>query len=45
VIDSDAHWREFESIALEYLKDKADTKALERWTSRLGRWAKAISPA
>jgi predicted TIM-barrel fold metal-dependent hydrolase len=35
VIDSDGHWREFEPIALEYLKDAAGAKAVERWTSRL----------
>jgi len=35
VIDSDGHWREFEPIALEYLKDTAGAKAVERWTSRL----------
>src|SRR6266436_1006175 len=35
VIDSDGHWREFEPIALEYLKDAAGAKAVARWTSRL----------
>jgi hypothetical protein len=35
VIDSDGHWREFEPIALEYLKDTAGAGAVERWTSRL----------
>jgi len=35
VIDSDGHWREFEPVALEYLKDTAGPKAVERWTSRL----------
>src|SRR5271168_4587839 len=35
VIDSDGHWREFEPIALDYLKETAGTKAVERWTSRL----------
>jgi hypothetical protein len=35
VIDSDGHWREFEPIALDYLKAAAGTKAVERWTSRL----------
>jgi predicted TIM-barrel fold metal-dependent hydrolase len=35
VIDSDGHWREFEPIALEYLKEAAGAKAVERWTSRL----------
>jgi predicted TIM-barrel fold metal-dependent hydrolase len=35
VIDSDGHWREFEPIALDYLKEAAGTKAVERWTSRL----------
>lgn len=35
VIDSDGHWREFEPIALDYLKATAGAKAVERWTSRL----------
>ncbi|MGO9268042.1 MAG: amidohydrolase family protein [Candidatus Binataceae bacterium] len=35
VIDSDGHWREFEPIALDYLKETAGAKAVERWTSRL----------
>ena len=35
VIDSDGHWREFEPIALDYLKETAGPKAVERWTSRL----------
>jgi len=35
VIDSDGHWREFEPIALDYLKEVAGAKAVERWTSRL----------
>jgi len=35
VIDSDGHWREFEPIALDYLKETAGTKAVERWTSRV----------
>jgi predicted TIM-barrel fold metal-dependent hydrolase len=35
VIDSDGHWREFEPIALDYLKETAGPKAVERWNSRL----------
>jgi len=35
VIDCDGHWREFEPIALDYLKETAGAKAVERWTSRL----------
>jgi predicted TIM-barrel fold metal-dependent hydrolase len=35
VIDSDGHWREFEPIALDYLKETAGAKAVERWTSRV----------
>ena len=35
VIDSDGHWREFEPIAMDYLKDAAGAKAVERWNSRL----------
>src|ERR1700749_983091 len=34
-IDSDGHWREFEPIALEYLKEAAGAEAVERWPSRL----------
>ncbi|HLW71472.1 MAG TPA: amidohydrolase family protein [Candidatus Binataceae bacterium] len=35
VIDSDGHWREFEPIALDYLKETAGAKAVERWSSRV----------
>jgi hypothetical protein len=35
VIDSDGHWREFEPIALDYLKETAGAKVVEKWTSRL----------
>ena len=35
VIDSDGHWREFEPIAMDYLKEVAGPKIVERWTSRL----------
>ena len=35
VIDSDGHWREFEPIAMDYLKDVAGPKVVEKWTSRL----------
>jgi predicted TIM-barrel fold metal-dependent hydrolase len=35
VIDSDGHWREFEPIALDYLKEAAGLRAVERWNSRL----------
>src|SRR5690242_7540951 len=35
VIDSDGHWREFEPIAMDYLKEAAGGKLVERWNSRL----------
>jgi predicted TIM-barrel fold metal-dependent hydrolase len=35
VIDSDGHWREFEPIALDYLKEAGGPQIVERWTSRL----------
>jgi hypothetical protein len=35
VIDSDGHWREFEPIAMDYLKSAAGPKVVERWNSRL----------
>jgi len=35
VIDSDGHWREFEPIAMDYLKEVAGAKVVEKWTSRL----------
>src|SRR5260370_6873846 len=35
VIDSDGHWREFEPIAMDYLKETAAAKPVERWYSRL----------
>ncbi len=35
VIDSDGHWREFEPIALDYLREAAGPKVVERWSSRL----------
>src|SRR5919197_4652784 len=35
VIDSDGHWREFEPIAMDYLRDTAGPKIVEKWTSRL----------
>lgn len=34
VIDSDGHWREFEPIAMDYLRDSAGPKVVEKWTSR-----------
>ena len=34
VIDSDGHWREFEPIAMDYLRDSAGAKVVEKWTSR-----------
>ena len=34
VIDSDGHWREFEPIAMDYLRDCAGPKIVEKWTSR-----------
>jgi hypothetical protein len=30
VIDSDGHWREFEPFALDYLKQTAGAKVVER---------------
>src|SRR6266436_9136492 len=35
VIDSDGHWREFEPIAMEYLRETAGPQVVEKWTSRL----------
>ena len=35
VIDSDGHWREFEPIAMDYLRDVAGPKVVEKWGSRL----------
>jgi predicted TIM-barrel fold metal-dependent hydrolase len=35
VIDSDGHWREFEPIAMDYLKASAGAKVVEHWNSRL----------
>ena len=35
VIDSDGHWREFEPIAMDYLRDVAGADVVERWTSRV----------
>jgi len=35
VIDSDGHWREYEPIALEYLREVAGAAVVERWSSRL----------
>jgi predicted TIM-barrel fold metal-dependent hydrolase len=35
VIDSDGHWREFEPIALDYLREDAGAQVVEKWTSRL----------
>ncbi len=35
VIDSDGHWREFEPIAMDYLRDVAGAEVVERWTSRV----------
>ena len=34
VIDSDGHWREFEPIAMDYLRESAGPKVVEKWTSR-----------
>ena len=30
VIDSDGHWREFEPIAMDYLKDVASAQIVEK---------------
>jgi len=35
VIDSDGHWREFEPMALDYLREAAGPKVVEKWTSRV----------
>jgi len=35
VIDSDGHWREFEPIAMDYLREVAGPQIVEKWTSRL----------
>ena len=35
VIDSDGHWREFEPIAMDYLRSVAGPKVVEKWGSRL----------
>src|SRR5579883_466731 len=35
VIDSDGHWREFEPIAMDYLREAAGAKVVERWNSRV----------
>jgi predicted TIM-barrel fold metal-dependent hydrolase len=35
VIDSDGHWREFEPIAMDYLRDTAGARTVERWNSRV----------
>lgn len=35
VIDSDGHWREFEPIAMDYLREVAGPELVERWTGRV----------
>ncbi len=35
VIDSDGHWREFEPIAMDYLRDVAGPEVVARWTERV----------
>lgn len=35
VIDSDGHWREFEPIAMDYLRETGGAKVVERWLSRI----------
>ncbi|MGH7965878.1 MAG: amidohydrolase family protein [Candidatus Binatia bacterium] len=35
VIDSDGHWREFEPLALDYLREVAGPKMVKKWTSRV----------
>ena len=35
VIDSDSHWREYEPIAMDYLREVAGPKIVEQWTSRI----------
>jgi hypothetical protein len=35
VIDSDGHWREYEPLAMDYLKEAAGPELVEKWTSRV----------
>jgi len=35
VIDSDGHWREYIPLAMDYLRQEAGPKLVEKWTSRV----------
>ena len=35
VIDSDGHWREYGPLAMDYLREEAGPKMVEKWTSRV----------
>jgi hypothetical protein len=35
VIDSDGYWREYEPLAMDYLKEAAGPELVEKWTSRV----------
>lgn len=35
VIDSDGHWREYSPLAMDYLRDEAGPKLVEKWNSRV----------
>jgi predicted TIM-barrel fold metal-dependent hydrolase len=35
VIDSDGHWREYQPLAMDYLREEAGPKLVEKWTSRV----------
>ena len=35
VIDSDGHWREYGPLAMDYLREEAGPKIVEKWNSRV----------
>ena len=35
VIDSDGHWREFDPIALDYLREDAGQELVDKWNTRV----------
>ena len=35
VIDSDGHWREFDPIALDYLREDAGQELVDKWNARV----------
>ena len=35
VIDSDGHWREYGPLVMDYLREEAGHKIVEKWTSRV----------